>query len=73
MRALISTPEDLGDLVRRVRTAHGLTQRELAARLGTSQRYLHELEVGKPKRADAHYFDVLHRLGIQLTAEAPDE
>lgn len=72
MRAIISDAADLGRAVRRVRESHGMTQRQLADALGTSQRYIHELEAGKPKRADADYFGLLSRLGITLTAEAPD-
>ena len=50
-----------------------MTQRQLAAALGTSQRYVYELETGKPKRADARFFEILSKLGISLTAEVPDE
>ncbi|MCU1416919.1 MAG: putative transcriptional regulator [Schumannella sp.] len=69
MRALIETPADLGNLVERVRRGAGLTQRELADRLGISQRYISELESGKAKRIDDHYFRVLALLGITLNAE----
>lgn len=72
MRALIRTPEDLGRLVRRLREDAGLSQRDLAARLGTSQRYLYELERGLPKKADHHYFELLALLGITLSAETSD-
>lgn len=46
-----------------------MSQGELASALGTTQRYVSELESGKPKRADDQYFDLLARLGIELTAE----
>lgn len=72
MRAIIETPADLGRLVQRIRVANSMTQRQLADALGTSQRYVHELETGKPKRADATYFDILRRLGIEIVATAPD-
>lgn len=73
MRAIVSNAEDLGRLVRRLRESHQLSQRELAARLGTSQRYIYELESGKPKTADARYFQLLALLGITLTAETRDD
>ncbi len=73
MRALIEEPGDLGFLIRRIRESHGLNQRQLATRLAISQRYLSELESGKPKRIDAHYLSVLAALGIALTAEVEDE
>ena len=72
MRAEVRSPEDLGRLVRRLREANHLTQRELAARLGTSQRYIYELENGKPKTADRRYFELLTLLGITLTAVSGD-
>lgn len=72
MRAVVQTPEDLGQVVRRLRDARGWSQRQLAEALGTSQRYVHELEAGKPKRADAQFFQILARLGITLTAEADE-
>ena len=73
VRAHIARPEDLGVIVQRVRESHAMTQRQLAAALGTSQRYISELETGKPKRADARFFEILGKLGISITAEAPDE
>jgi HTH-type transcriptional regulator/antitoxin HipB len=72
MRSLIERPEDLGRFIHRIRTDAGLTQRELAVALGTTQRYLSELEAGKPKRIDANYFAVLRKLGIVLAAETVD-
>ncbi len=72
MKASVQSAHDLGALVKRIRTHHGLTQRELASKLGTSQRYVYELEVGKPKLADERYFTLLAALGISLTAESDD-
>ena len=72
MRAIIENPADLGRVVRRLRESRGWTQRELAEGLGTSQRYVHELETGKPKRADAQFFAIIARLGITLTATTAD-
>ena len=73
MRAQLDEPGDLGFLIRRIREKHELSQRQLAARLGVSQRYLFELETGRPKRIDEHYFSVLAALGITLIAEFDDE
>lgn len=72
MQAIITSPADVGNLVRAVRTRHGLTQRELAARLGVTHRWLSELESGKGKQANQRYFDVLGMLGISLTASTPE-
>ena len=73
MRAIVRSPEDLGRLIRRLREANHLSQRELAARLGTSQRYVYELERGKPKTADDRYFEMLALLGITVIAESGDD
>lgn len=69
MRAVIEKPKDLGRFVQRIRVDADLTQRQLAEALGISQRYLSELEAGKPKRIDANYFDLLRKLGIALYVE----
>lgn len=73
MKALISSPQDMGRLVRHTRQRHGVTQRDLAQRLGVSQRWLSELEAGKGKQANERYFDVLELLGIRLVGEVDDE
>ncbi|TFD76104.1 XRE family transcriptional regulator [Cryobacterium sp. Sr8] len=70
MIAQIRSAADLGDFIRRIRLQHGMTQEQLAAALGTTQRYVSELEAGRPKRADERYFEILARLGIALTAES---
>ena len=72
MRAIITNPADLGRVVRRVRESRGWTQRQLAEALGSTQRYIYELETGKPKRADAQFFSIIARLGIKLTATTDD-
>jgi transcriptional regulator with XRE-family HTH domain len=41
---------EVGDQVRTAREAAGLTQRELAARTGTSQAAVARLEAGEPAR-----------------------
>jgi len=72
MRAIIERPEDIGVFVQRIRRDAQLTQLELASALGTSQRWLSELEAGKPKRIDGNYFSVLSKLGITLVAETAE-
>lgn len=65
---------DLGLLIQAIRIRHGLTQAALAERLGVSQRYLSELETGKPKVLNEKFFDVLRDLGIVLSfRETVDE
>lgn len=72
MRALIDSPESIGLFVRRIREQNGMSQRQLAAALGTSQRYITELENGLPKRIDQRYIDLLRRLGITIALETSE-
>ncbi|MBC9935932.1 MULTISPECIES: helix-turn-helix domain-containing protein [unclassified Leucobacter] len=67
MESPITAPEDVGRLVRSVRERYGASQQDLADRLGVSQRWLSELELGKGKQANARYFEVLRLLGIRLS------
>lgn len=73
MQAEIHSQRDLGALVRRVRLRHGYTQRQLAAALGVSQRYVYEVEKGLPKRVDDNFHALLRKLGISLIAEIADK
>ena len=68
MHALIRSPADLGLLVRRVRHERELSQDEMAHLLGITQRYLSELENGKPKLADDRFFRVLRSMGVVVSA-----
>lgn len=72
MRAIIEDPADLGRLIRRIRLRNAMTQQQLADALGTTQRYVSELETGKPKIADERYFRLLRLLGMRLTVEVED-
>lgn len=45
-----------------------LTQRELANRLGTAQKYIWELEAGKPSIIMARLFAAMQATGMELTA-----
>lgn len=70
MKAEIGSPADMGKLVKHVRVSRKLSQQELAAHLGVSQRWLSELELGKGKQLNEKYFEILSMLGIRLSATA---
>ena len=72
MRAIIEDPADLGRVIRRLRLRNEMTQQQLADALGATQRYVSELETGKPKIADERYFRLLRLLGMRLTVEIED-
>ena len=64
-----STP-DIGELVRRRRMDLRMTQQELANMVGTSRRFISELEDGKETAQIGKVLGVLSSLGIALTAVA---
>ncbi|MET3140362.1 helix-turn-helix transcriptional regulator [Arthrobacter sp. UYEF2] len=59
MHGVMMSVADLGRSVYGIRQRSGLSQRELASRLGVSQRYLSELETGKPKVLNDQFFAVM--------------
>ncbi len=68
----IGTMADIGDAVRRVRVSAGMSQDAFAAALGTTQRYLSELERGLPKVLDDRLVAMLARAGVRLLYESDD-
>jgi HTH-type transcriptional regulator / antitoxin HipB len=68
----LRSPADVGRAVRHARRELGMSQVELAGRLGVSQRWLSELETGKPKILDARLFGVLAQLELNLTWSLDD-
>lgn len=72
MHGVAKNPRSLGEVAKAIRLKHGLSQDNLAAQLGVSQRYISELERGMPKILDERYFSVLSRLGITLMYETRD-
>lgn len=62
----IRTAADLGRLVRAERTRQGLTQAQLAARHGTTQRWISLVESGKDATQLGPALRLLATLGITL-------
>jgi HTH-type transcriptional regulator/antitoxin HipB len=71
--ARVNTPAELGTALREFRKLAGLTQRELAAELGVSQRYIWELEHGKPGVLTDRLFALLDVLAVRMTLEQADQ
>ena len=71
----VTTAESLGRILQQARLLNGLTQRKLAERLDTTQRYIWEIEAGKPSIFVQRLFAVMRETGVTLTAtiETPDE
>jgi HTH-type transcriptional regulator / antitoxin HipB len=64
----VTSAESLGRILQQARLLSGLSQRELAQRLGTSQRYIWELEAGKPSILMDRLFAAMRETGMELTA-----
>lgn len=64
----VTSPESLGRILQQARLLNGLTQRELAERLGTTQRYIWEIEAGKPSIFVDRLFAMMRETGVDLTA-----
>ncbi|MGL5406278.1 MAG: helix-turn-helix domain-containing protein [Propionibacteriaceae bacterium] len=55
-------------MLQQARLVAGLTQRELATQLGTTQKYIWELEAGKPSIMMDRLFAAMQVTGMELTA-----
>ncbi|WP_454301812.1 helix-turn-helix domain-containing protein [Salana multivorans] len=66
--ARITSAESLGRVLQQARMVHGMSQRELARRLGTSQRYIWEIEAGKPSIFTERLFAYLRETETELSA-----
>jgi transcriptional regulator with XRE-family HTH domain len=71
--ALVTSPKAIGLVVRKARTAEGLSLREAAQRCGVGPRFLRELENGKPSVRLDKVLAVMAEFGLMalvLPAEA---
>lgn len=64
----ISGPDSLGRMLQQARLLSGLSQRQLAERLDTSQRYIWEMEAGKPSIFTERLFAMMRETGMTLSA-----
>jgi len=67
-RGKVTSPESLGRILQQARLLHGLSQRELAERMGTTQRYIWEIEAGKPSILMERLFAMMRETEVELTA-----
>lgn len=73
MKISISTPAELGRLIRAVRKVGQMRQDDVAGAIGVSDVYLGRLENGAPGARLDKVFRVLKELGVQLEVEVRDE
>ncbi len=63
---MIRSAKDFGKLVKLARKGLGWTQRELAARSGTGERFIVDLEAGKPNCQLERALLVARTVGLEL-------
>ncbi|MFD9549475.1 helix-turn-helix domain-containing protein [Nocardia salmonicida] len=64
----VTSAESLGRILQQARLLSGFSQRELAERLGATQRYIWEIESGKPSIYTDRLFAMMRETGMELTA-----
>lgn len=71
----VTSAESLGRILQQARLLKGLSQRELAEHLGTTQRYIWEMEAGKPSIFMERLFAMMREMNVELTAtiKAPEQ
>jgi transcriptional regulator with XRE-family HTH domain len=65
----VASPFALGQVIQQSRLQRGVSQRELARRMGISQKWVWEMEGGKPGLLMARLFEMLKQTGVTLYAE----
>lgn len=66
----VVSAEGLGNRIRATRREHGIRQEDLAEAIGSSHRFLRDLERGKASQVQ-RLFAVLDELGLRLTIDVP--
>ena len=59
----------LGHVIQQSRLQQGFSQRELAKMLGIGQKWVWEMEQGKPGVLMERLFQIMGKVGVTLTAE----
>ena len=65
----IRNPYTLGQIIQQSRLQQGFSQRDLAKALGVSQKWVWEMEQGKPGLLMDRLFMILEKTGVTLSAE----
>lgn len=75
IKSRIDSPQKLGTALQQGRLVKGMSQRDLAGKLGIGQKWLWEMEQGKPGIFTTRLFKLLDATGIELYAylELPDD
>ena len=65
----IKTPYTLGQVIQQSRLQQGFSQRDIADMLGISQKWVWEMEQGKPGLLMERLFMILEKTDVTLSAE----
>lgn len=71
-KIILSTPTDVGALIRDTRRARNLRLEDLSLAAGVGVRFLSELERGKSTARLGETLKVFAALGIRISASEPD-
>ncbi len=69
MRQIVSTPNQVGEILRRRRKSRAMPQRELAAKLGVSQGRLSSIEIDPTNLTLARLIAAANVLGLELVLQ----
>jgi len=66
-RVIVRKPQDIGSTIKAARADSGLSQEELANRLGFNRDYLVDLEAGATNIFTRRLLSTFHELGVTIT------
>ena len=69
IKTKVKNPYALGQIIQQSRLQQGFSQRALADMLGISQKWVWEMEQGKPGLLMDRLFLILEKTGVTLSAE----
>jgi HTH-type transcriptional regulator/antitoxin HipB len=69
MRQIITTPAQVGEILRRRRKSRGMPQRELASKLGLSQNRLSAIEADPASLTLARLIAAANLLGLEVVLQ----
>ncbi|WP_316245928.1 helix-turn-helix transcriptional regulator [Arthrobacter echini] len=72
LRGQVRNAEALGRMLQQGRMLHGMSQRQLAEQLGIGQKWVWEMEQGKPGLLTERLFEMLRATGVRLYAEVDE-
>ena len=72
-RVIVRKPRDIGSTIKAARQDNGLSQEELANRLGFNRDYLVDLEAGATNLFTRRLLAAFHELGVTVTLTYGDD